>query len=73
MKITSTKCFDGKPHTWIVMHQKWVYGVLYRFSWCSKCGSNTEFRKNCFDRWTRLKDENELYIKYPLWIKQMKK
>jgi hypothetical protein len=48
MKITSTKCTDGKRHKWI--YPELFYTKKDKFSnmgiqWCKKCGSLTEF---CF-------------------------
>lgn len=45
MKITHTKCIDGKRHKWKTINIRDHYGTTYWNDWCEKCGSTTEFFK----------------------------
>ena len=57
MKVTHTKCIDGKRHKWKNINLISHYGTTYFFDWCEKCGSTTEFfqeksmkkRERCYD------------------------
>jgi hypothetical protein len=67
MKVTATKCLDGKRHKWKDIHISSRYGEASYTSWCERCGSLTEFYKN--DRMkkrARCSDaEEKTYIEIP--------
>lgn len=64
MKITSTKCKDGKRHSWKYMYRNPEFGNVRDFKWCKKCGSNTEF-VNDVRCWTNYKEGTDYLIEIP--------
>ena len=67
MKITPTKCLDGKRHCWEPVRQSVQFRTLVKTSWCPKCGSLTEFyRPLNSKRWRRVTTiKGATYIKIP--------
>lgn len=63
MKVTATKCIDGKRHKW----EEIAIDGVDKFMWCRKCGCITEFtRRWREDPWKRCKNSNgSYYIKIP--------
>lgn len=43
MKVTTTKCLDGKRHRWLYLVSDRLAGMIYETKWCKNCGSVTEF------------------------------
>lgn len=77
MKITSTKCIDGKRHNWKITVIK-QYGKIFEyFEWCKKCGSRTEFWKSDNTKGKKLRcideDTKDYYIVIPECYKNNKK
>ena len=63
MKVTATKCLNGKKHRWL-----YVAGDYEReHKWCGVCGSTTEFYRKRNGRLERCEgDEGErFYIEIP--------
>lgn len=77
--ITAIKCLDGKKHHWRHILNPDSYGNNYRNSWCSKCGSKTEwvgyYPENSHKlSWTRCTRNNkEIYIEIPALLPQIKR
>ena len=71
--ITSIQCVDGKRHNWRDLEVRHHYGDVNYTSWCTKCGSITEFYKNhlmkrrerCYEG-----SSKDLYIEIPKKLKE---
>ena len=66
MKVTNTKCIDGKRHDWQTI---WTFtrpGSVVEFKWCNKCGCKTEFSgENSFSLMRCTGSDGSYYIEIP--------
>lgn len=61
MKVTATKCFDGKRHSWKDLPNIVEQGQ-YKYKWCRKCGCIIEVtRRWREDPWKRCKHPDGAY------------
>jgi hypothetical protein len=70
MKVTATKCLNGKRHKWKDVEMHLSYGTRNDTSWCKRCGCMTEFfktermkkRERCFeDGWNKEGEREKRY------------
>lgn len=66
MKVTDTKCVDGKRHNWELIWTYTLPGVVVDFKWCSKCGCKTEFSGYDISSLVQCRNEDgSYYIQVP--------
>ena len=66
MKVTATKCLEGKRHRWKLLKMDQEGYAVRQIRWCKVCGCVTEFYKDIrHKRFERCKDGNDYYVEIP--------
>jgi len=79
LKVTATKCLNGKRHKWehLMISHVGSYGSSIS-KWCSVCGCATEFYRDanmkraerCLSSDTKEKNHGKYYVKIPNCLKE---